>query len=100
MKKTFGMIALLASSSVALVSPALAHDQQDNYGYRNQNFSHSYNQPNNRYTNNRSTTDENGYRNSYVVARDNDDRHNDRPDRESVRDRQWERRELAFRECR
>ena len=95
MKKTFGTIALLASSSLALVSPALAHDQSDNYGYHSQNYSNSYNQRNSYARGNR-----------YVVARDNDDRHDDWRDRhavqirESVRDRQWERRDFGFRGCR
>jgi hypothetical protein len=103
MKKTFGIIALLASSSLALVSPALAHDQRDNYSYRSQSYGNSYNnQRNNRYTTNDSSSrnryvagDSYARGNSYVVARDND-----RRDGELIRNRQWQQRDAGFRDCR
>ena len=106
MKKTFGLIALLASSSLALVSPALAHERQDNDGYRNQTVIHNrnnaydnYNAYNNSYNS--------GYRAGYVngseCAPDNryvDARRESSRAREAARDRQWHRQDFHSREWR
>ena len=96
MKKIFGLIALLGSSSLALVSPALARDWRSNDAYTNQNYS-----------SNRYTVYDNGYGNSHVARNDRvldnryvDARHDYRPARESNRLREWHREDVRLRDCR